>query len=88
MSLPQRPGKYQPLIDALTSQGSASATYTFAELAAVLGQPLPIEAHAPGWWRQAQRRIAQVLTAAGWQVETTELWRERVTFVRAASADV
>ena len=87
MSLPQRSGKYQPLIDALTRQGSSSATYTFVELAAVLGQPLPIEAHAPGWWRHAHR-IAQVLTAAGWQVETTELWRDRVTFVRAVSDDV
>ena len=74
---------YQPLVAYLATQPRAAAcTLTFLQIETALGRPLPVQAHAPDWWRNPTRSVAPALAAAGWRAETTQLWRDRVTFVR------
>ncbi len=74
---------YQPLVAYLATQPMAAAcTLTFLQIATALGRPLPVQAHAPYWWRDRERSVARALAAAGWRADTTQLWRDRVTVWR------
>ena len=80
-------GKYQPLADYLAAQPDDAVTLTHAEIAAILGAPLPKVAYTRTWWTQAPdatRQHMRVWRAAGWQVVATDRLRGTVTFRRTA----
>ena len=77
----------RPLADYLAQQPTAAVTLTFADIEVLLGKPLPRSAATWNWWRLRGRRIGlfQLVTARGWQVGTTHLYRipPSITFVKA-----
>jgi hypothetical protein len=79
------PSKYQPLADALAAQKSDHARFTFTEIEALLGGPLPPLARRTRRWWTNQRSIGPHVRAwldAGWQVAAVELAPQMVTFKR------
>ncbi len=61
------PTKFQPLADYLAAHEEDRVTLTFAELEAILGGPLPMNAYiTSAWWHGS--RFAQVRgwETAGW----------------------
>jgi len=78
---------YQPLADYLTAQPPATTavTLTLAEVAQIVGQPLPAGASARGWWsNQLASAQARAWLAVGWRTQ----WQPRqlpmqIVFVRA-----
>jgi DNA-binding XRE family transcriptional regulator len=82
-----KPGsKYGPLFDALSRGGQDPVTFTFNEIEALLGEPLPRSARASrGWW--SNRRGSPQASAwmrAGYHVQRLDLEGERVTFAKPA----
>ncbi len=77
----------RPLAEYLAQQPTAAVTLTFAAIEALIGKPLPRSAATWNWWRLRGRRIGlfQLVTARGWQVGTTHLYRipPSITFVKA-----
>ena len=71
--------KYRPLADELTAQASSPVTYTFAQIEAVTGWPLPDKADTPRWWRTGALR--RQLAAAGWTVASLDRVHATATFV-------
>jgi hypothetical protein len=83
-----RGNKYQPLTDWLATQRGAAAILTFAEVEALLGEPLPVLARiTPRWWARALRRPrhGRVWRALGWEV-TLNSGAQALTFVRTTGA--
>ena len=70
----------------LAQHATAAVSLTFADIEALLGKPLPRSAATWNWWRLRGRRIGlfQLVTARGWQVGTTHLYRipPSITFVK------
>ena len=84
------PTRYQPLADFLAAQPAetASVSVPLAEVAALLGGPLPVAAGTQSWWANARDAPhAAAWLAAGWRVRRAWLRRPpgTVTFVRAAA---
>ena len=81
------PVRYQPLAAFLIAQPpeADSVTLTLAEVAQIVGQPLPAGASARGWWsNQLASAQARAWLAAGWRT----VWQPRqfpvqIVFVRA-----
>ena len=82
------PSPYQPLADYLAAQPpeTVSITLTLAEVAAVVGTPLPAAVWTRTWWSNFPRRPAATRpwAAAGWWVQDTDMRSATptVTFVR------
>ena len=89
--MPRRPylsaEDLRPLAEYLAQQPTAAVTLTFADIEALLGKPLPRSAATYNWWGLRGRRVGlfQLVTARGWQVGTTHLFRipPSITFVKA-----
>ena len=68
----------------------ATITLTFAEIAAILGDPLPVSARTSAWWSNARRSNARARSwlDVGWRVQRANrrLADPSVTFVRVVTA--
>lgn len=78
---------YQPLANFLTTQPAERLTVTlaFAELRAMLGQPLPASAWGRSWWMTRTRAPqTRAWSTSGWRVLTVNVrgGHEAVTFMR------
>jgi hypothetical protein len=85
----RKPGKYQPLADWLAAYPGDAVTLTFAQVEAILGQPVPKAARSSAaWWlRPAPRaRAAQPWRAAGWTVAQVNRQAWFVRFVHTPAA--
>ncbi len=81
----RHPSKYQPLADALAAQHGDTARFTFAEIEALLGAPLPPMARRTRHWWRNQRSTGPHVRAwldAGWQVAAVDPAVQTVTFTR------
>jgi hypothetical protein len=81
-----KPSKYQPLADWLAAQSGDSVTLTFAQIEAILGQPLPVIARGTrSWWTGLRRwhYRSPPWRVAGWDVDTRHR-KPGVTFRRIA----
>jgi hypothetical protein len=78
-------GKYSALTRHLADLDAARVSMTFAEIEAILGEPLPGSArsHRP-WWANSGRGHVQARgwLDAGYQSEQVDLAAERLVFVR------
>lgn len=82
---PRLPPQYYPLRDYLAAQQRDEVTLTFADIDALLGEPLPAAVWQRAWWMNRDTQAqAQAWLGVGWWVrwvrrsETTAA----VTFVR------
>lgn len=77
-------GKYEPLRKFLASQNKDQIQMSFAEIEAVLGEPLPASKRFPAWW--SNNTMNNVMTkewlAAGFQSEQVDIAGEKLTFRR------
>ena len=79
------PSKYQPLAAALTAREEAAARFTFAEIEALLGTPLPPLARRDRrWWCNYPPHGPQIRVwlDAGWRVAAVYIEEETVSFAR------
>jgi hypothetical protein len=78
-------GKYSALTRHLAELDASRVSLTFAEIEAILGEPLPGSArsHRP-WWANSGRGHVQARgwLDAGYQSEQVDLAAERLVFVR------
>jgi len=78
--------RYQPLADFLAAQPpeTDSVMLTLAEVAQIVGQPLPPGASTRGWWgNQPASAQARAWLAAGWRtVWQPRQFPVRIIFVR------
>jgi hypothetical protein len=86
---PRLPPQYHPLRDYLAAQEHDEVTLTFADLDALLSEPLPAAVWQRAWWTNRNTQAqAQAWLGVGWWVR----WVRRsetsaaVTFVRQSSA--
>ena len=86
---PRLPPQYLPLRDYLAAQQRDEVTLTFADIEALLGEPLPAAVWKRAWWTNSDTQAhAQAWLGVSWWVrwvrrsETTAA----VTFVRKAPA--
>jgi len=77
-------GKYRELWRWLTSRREDEVRTTFAEIEAVLREPLPpsSRAHVPHWHGYEGSAVARAIADAGWRASDVNLTAETVTFVR------
>jgi hypothetical protein len=92
------PSKYQPLADWLAAQPGPCVTLSFADMAQLLGAPLPGTARSEvgwwtpdgpdSWWARGEHGAihARLWHAAGWHVTAVDLVSRRVTFTRLPEA--
>ncbi|PWV98217.1 hypothetical protein DFR52_105198 [Hoeflea marina] len=77
-------GKYEPLRRFLALQNKDQIQMSFAEIEAVLGEPLPASKKFPAWW--SNNTMNNVMTkewlAAGYQSEQVDVVGEKLTFRR------
>ena len=74
---------YQPLGAHLARQPGPTHTLTFGQIEAILGRPLPPNAHARrDWWTNvpARSQADHGWLVAGWQVAGVDRGRQTVTF--------
>lgn len=75
--------KYQPLQDFLSRSARSPVTLTFAEIEAILANPLPASARTHrAWWSNRSKGALQAAAwiQAGYTVKTLDLAGEQVTF--------
>lgn len=74
--------KYQPLFEYLRQQpDSVPLELTFAEIEAILGQPLPPTATVNrAWWANSQTPQARLWQAAGWLIDDVNFKEQTVVF--------
>ncbi|HAX80749.1 MAG TPA: transcriptional regulator [Cyanobacteria bacterium UBA11372] len=76
--------KYQPLLDYLRANSHLDeVTLNFADIEALLNNPLPASAHnQQGWWSNRKKGALQASAwmEAGYRVENVDLDSQRVTF--------
>ncbi len=78
--------KYYPLKTHLARKAAPRISMTFAEVAKVLGKPLPASAYRhPSWWANdpVHHAQARAWTDAGYRAENVDVKSQRVEFVRA-----
>ena len=81
----QGASKYQPLLDTLRQSDRLQVTLTFAEIEALLGEPLPPSARSKrGWWSNRSKGALQATAwmSAGYLVEAIDLDNEQVTLTK------
>ena len=79
---------YEPLRHYLRGTTRDTVTLSFAEIAAILGMPLPGAAPAWSWWTKPTSPMrARTWLAVGWRVQYVDTYREMVTFVRVEADD-
>ncbi len=78
--------RYEQLADFLAAQASDAARLNFAQIEAVLRQPLPRSAHLRQWWRNG-RAMRAPLATIGWQVVGVDIRAGTVTFARVPDVD-
>ena len=82
---------YERLGAWLTAQPGPRVTLRFADIEAILGQPLPASARAgSSWWWQAERRqqaAGRAWRAAGWRLAAVDRRAGRVTYVRSEDGE-
>jgi hypothetical protein len=71
-------GIYDPLKEFLKTQTVKSITFTFGEIEAILGRPLPRGAYETDVWWTAQT----AWLVNGWHVITVDRGNESVRFIR------
>ena len=88
------PSKYEPLRRYLAGLPPALDTVTLsvAEIAAIVGAPLPTGARTPRFWANARRPWdmsvqARAWQGAGWRVIAFDYRAETVRFVRVDATD-
>lgn len=88
---PRLPPQFHPLRDYLDVQHGEEVTLTFADMDALLGEPLPEAVWQRAWWtNNAKQAQAQAWLGTGWWVR----WVRRsgstaaVTFVRRSPEPV
>ena len=75
-------GKYAPLAKHLSRVSGSKCTMTFAEIEALLGQPLPPSAYRHAfWWRDGYHPHTAAWNDAGWRIDRVVLG-DRVQFRR------
>jgi DNA-binding transcriptional regulator YiaG len=76
--------KYQPLLDYLRANShQGEVTLNFADIEALLNNPLPASARTQqGWWSNRKKGALQASAwmEAGYRVETVDFDSQRVTF--------
>src|SRR5215207_3558293 len=82
---------YQPLADFLAAQPpeTVTVTLTLAELAQLLGRPVPPSASTRAWWgNHPSSRRAPAWLAVGWRTQPPRLRQlpMRITFTRVPPA--
>lgn len=77
-----RRGKYQPLTEYLERQPREPISMSFAEVEALIEQPLPSSArrHLPYWYASEGSALGRSIRAAGWRARRVDLGSETVTF--------
>ena len=75
---------YRPLTAYLTAHPANEVTLTFAELASLLGAPLPDAAWQRAWWANTDSVQGRAWLTAGWAVRWVRRQSDAaaVTFVR------
>jgi hypothetical protein len=80
---------YDKLAAHLAARSEPRLMLTFAELEAIVGEPLPLSArHVSQWWHSTDHRRSRhgfAWRTAGWQLEHVDVYAETVTFVRVES---
>lgn len=81
-----RAGSYRGLADALRGLTSNPPTWTFEEIAAIIGRPLPTSAHRHrAWWSNSRSHShASAWLDAGYLVDRVDLTRRTVQFRRSS----
>jgi hypothetical protein len=77
--------KYEALKTHLARNAARRVSMTFAEVAKVIGKPLPASAYRyPSWWANdaAHHAQARAWAEAGYRTENVDLKEQRVEFVR------
>ncbi len=80
--------KYQPLLEYLRRSDRPQVVLTFAEIEAILGEPLPDSARSKrGWWSNRKRGGLQASAwlDADYTVQELDLATEQVTFNKPPS---
>jgi DNA-binding transcriptional regulator YiaG len=75
--------KYQPLLEYLRGSNQREVILTFAEIEALMNNPLPDSAKSKGaWWSNRSKGALQASAwmDAGYRVEDVDLDEQRVTF--------
>ncbi len=75
--------KYQPLLEFLRGSNQSEVILTFAEIEALMNNPLPDSAKSKrAWWSNRSKGALQASAwmEAGYRVENVELDEQRVTF--------
>jgi DNA-binding transcriptional regulator YiaG len=75
--------KYQPLLEFLRGSNQREVILTFAEIEALMNNPLPDSAKSKrAWWSNRSKGALQASAwmEAGYRVEDVDLDRQRVTF--------
>ncbi|HEY9297445.1 MAG TPA: helix-turn-helix transcriptional regulator [Phormidium sp.] len=75
--------KYQPLLEFLRGSNQSEVILTFAEIEALMNNPLPDSAKSKrAWWSNRSKGALQALAwmEAGYRVEDVDLDGQRVTF--------
>lgn len=86
----RRSGVYEPLGEHLRGCVGRNVTLGFAELADLVGRPLPMSAWGRDWWTNTRHHShARAWLDAGWRVDAFDRRRGgRVTFTRAEGSTI
>ncbi len=88
---PMPASKYQPLAAFLAAQPpeTIAVTLTLTEVAALVGEPLPLKAHHSDWWgNDPARHPARTWLSIGWRVTRAQVRQtpSAITFTRVSPA--
>jgi hypothetical protein len=82
--------KYSPLGDFLRTQTLDSIPLSFADVAKIVGHPLPRSARYPAWWsnNETNNVMTKVWLDAGFRTEQVDIASEKLVFRRQRGAGV
>ena len=77
-------GKYEPLRDFLIERGEPTVSMSFAEIEALLGQPLPASKLSRAWWSNNPENnvMTREWLAAGYLAEAVDIKGQKLVFRR------
>ena len=80
-------GKYDPLGAFLRQQDHELVPLTFAQIARIVGHPLPASSRYPAWWsnNDSNNVMTKVWLDAGFRTEQVDIPAKRLVFRRSAS---